>query len=287
MKPRSFSFLFLIFCLALSACNLPGRLSPDVSAVATSAAETVFAVLTPSATPTGGEVLASPPAASPTPSLTPTPCQDSAQYTTWTRNNVVYDAKESAKGLVPGATFSMAWTLKNIGTCTWNSSYRMVVDSGTALTQATSFPVLEAGKTVAPGATLSVQIEMTAPAKTGDYQTTLSLKNELGADAITLGIKTRVGKTVSQAPSSPGNLQYTYDCTSGSVNISLTWVDRASDEDAYRVYRDGSLVDELPAGSTSYTETVPAPGSYDYKVSAVNASGESSAGISVNTANCK
>ena len=32
----------------------------------------------------------------------------------------------------PGATFTKTWRLKNIGTCTWTTSYTLVFDSGDA-----------------------------------------------------------------------------------------------------------------------------------------------------------
>ena len=33
----------------------------------------------------------------------------------------------------PGATFQKTWRLKNIGTCTWTTSYALIFDSGNQL----------------------------------------------------------------------------------------------------------------------------------------------------------
>src|SRR5512142_1040922 len=55
----------------------------------------------------------------------------------------------------PGATFTKTWRLRNIGTCTWTTSYSMVFDSGTQMGNTTSvaFP-----NSVAPGATVDVSV---------------------------------------------------------------------------------------------------------------------------------
>src|SRR5512145_1793119 len=38
----------------------------------------------------------------------------------------------------PGATFKKTWRLKNIGTCTWTTSYSLVFDSGEKMGAASS-----------------------------------------------------------------------------------------------------------------------------------------------------
>ena len=285
MKAIYSALILLIISLALAACNLPGRSSQNASAIATSAAQTVQAVLSPAASPAVTQL----PPTQPLPTLTATTekCEDNAKYTAWTRNNILYDAKETKKSLAPGVAFNMSWTFQNIGSCTWNSAYKMYFDSGAPLTGATGFPILEAGKTVAPGGTVTLALTMTAPAQAGDYQSTYRLQNDQGQAVITLGIITTVGSGgSSQTLPAPGNLHYTYDCTSGSVNVSLFWVDNASGAAGYHVYRDGAQVAELPAGSATYTETVPSTGSYAYKVTAFDSSTQSSATVTVSTSGC-
>ncbi|NUQ84841.1 MAG: hypothetical protein HUU11_09020, partial [Anaerolineales bacterium] len=53
----------------------------------------------------------------------------------------------------PGATFKKTWRLKNIGTCTWTTSYSLVFDSGAQMgaPASVSFPA-----NVAPGQTIDV-----------------------------------------------------------------------------------------------------------------------------------
>ena len=85
---------------------------------------------------------------------------------------------------------------------------------------------------------------------------------------------------------SPGDLRYTYDCTTGSVNINLSWVDKSSNEDGFRIYRDGNKVGEVTAGVTSYSEVVPGTGTFEYTVAAFNGTGEAPTKVTVKTSNC-
>src|SRR5688572_4669107 len=60
----------------------------------------------------------------------------------------------------PGATFTKTWRLRNIGTCTWSTSYSLVFDSGTQMGAPASvnFP-----SSVAPGGSIDLSVTMTAP----------------------------------------------------------------------------------------------------------------------------
>jgi len=50
---------------------------------------------------------------------------------------------------------------------------------------------------------------------------------------------------------------WNFSCSGGNVTFTMEWQDRATDETGYRVYRDGNLVVELPANSTSYQIVLP------------------------------
>jgi hypothetical protein len=58
-------------------------------------------------------------------------------------------------------------------------------------------------------------------------------------------------------PQAPTIDKWDYSCGSGNLTFTVTWQDKATDEDGYRVFRDGESVAELPANSTSWTETIP------------------------------
>ncbi len=58
-------------------------------------------------------------------------------------------------------------------------------------------------------------------------------------------------------PLAPANRKWDYSCSGGNATFSLTWEDKATNETGYRIFRDGEQVAELPANSTSFTETIP------------------------------
>jgi hypothetical protein len=292
-------FRFAVILLFVLACGLPAPAAQptlDVNAISTTVAQTLQA-LTPivvasiPAQPLATQPLATQaPATQTLPAITQTPmpgCEDSALNTAWNRDRKLYDVKEVNQPLAPNAPFVMSWTFQNTGACTWDSSYLMYFESGTTLTQSPGYPVTPAGTTVAPGQSVTVDIGMTAPAKTGDYESVWRLQNNRGKTLMTFGVLLKVGSGVSAAPTRPGALRYTYDCTSGVLSVSLSWNDKADNEEGYRVYRDGALIADLSAGTTSYKDTAPIiSGNYTYVVTAFNAAGGSPAQVTADTPNC-
>lgn len=83
--------------------------------------------------------------------------------------------------------------------------------------------------------------------------------------------------------------EFKYYCNdiNHTFSFEMTWGDRADNEAGYRIFRDGWLVTELPAGSTSYAETIsmPASRSAEYSVQVYNTT--DSANISVERVTCK
>ena len=82
----------------------------------------------------------------------------------------------------PGATFTKTWRLKNIGNCTWTTSYALVFDSGEKMgaPSEVNFP-----SNVPPGATVDLTLNMTAPSNAGHYRSYWKLRN---ANKIIFGI---------------------------------------------------------------------------------------------------
>jgi len=184
--------------LVLSACNLPSNTPTEQvnpNAVFTAAAETVVAQLTQSAllNPTSAPPTAVPatntPAAPSAPTNTPGLSLPLATATTQpvvVAPTVGCDAAQFITDVtIPdgtsysaGATFIKTWRLKNIGSCTWNSSYALVFDSGTSLGGASSTPL---ASSVAPGGSIDVSINLQAPSADGTYRGFWGLTNASGA----------------------------------------------------------------------------------------------------------
>ncbi len=82
----------------------------------------------------------------------------------------------------PGAVFTKTWRLKNVGTCTWTTSYMLVFDSGDKMGGPDS---VNLPKTVAPGQTVDLTLSLTAPSAAGAYKGFWKFQN---ASAIRFGI---------------------------------------------------------------------------------------------------
>ena len=105
------------------------------------------------------------------PTLTPTPlsCSDRAQFVT---DVTIPDGTT----LAPNQTFNKVWRLKNIGTCTWNTDYKLTFISGESMS-AGDTPLQQS---VVPNATVDAGINMTAPGTVGSYRGYWELKNSSG-----------------------------------------------------------------------------------------------------------
>jgi len=75
-------------------------------------------------------------------------------------------------------------------------------------------------------------------------------------------------------------------CNEKLYRVTLNWVDQASNEDGYRLYRDGGLIATLPAGSTSYVDMPPRGGVHTYVLEAFN-DGGASAQVSLKDQGCQ
>lgn len=75
--------------------------------------------------------------------------------------------------------FTKTWRLKNVGSCTWTSGYQIVFDSGDQMSGPSS-QQLTTG-TVAPGQTIDVSVNLTAPSTPGTYKGNWKLKEPGGS----------------------------------------------------------------------------------------------------------
>jgi hypothetical protein len=74
----------------------------------------------------------------------------------------------------PGAAISKTWRLKNIGNCSWTRYYAIVFVSGS---QMGAPAVVNLPSAVAPGATVDVTVNMTAPTAAGHYRSYWKMRN--------------------------------------------------------------------------------------------------------------
>jgi len=141
--------------------------------------------VTPSHTPTPtATVTGTPPSPTPTPTITATSPVSTCDKAQFIADVTVPDDTIFA----PGTTFTKTWRLKNIGSCTWNTSYTLVFHTGEQMggPASVNFP-----STVAPGQTADLSVSLTAPNTAGTYRGYWMLKNASGA---LFGIGTKADK---------------------------------------------------------------------------------------------
>jgi hypothetical protein len=78
----------------------------------------------------------------------------------------------------PATPFLKTWRLKNVGTCTWTTGYSLIFDSGERMGGPDSVPM---PTNVAPGQTVDVSVNLSAPNAGGTYRGYWKFKNSLGA----------------------------------------------------------------------------------------------------------
>jgi hypothetical protein len=170
----------ILLSLLLSACNLrfgtgPTQTQESPDAVYTHAAETMSSELTRvagqatsttelPAVPTNTNTTAPTNTTAYTPTKTPIPCL-LVGYSDATIDVTVPDFTIMS----PGQLFTKTWRLTNIGTCTWNSSYQLVFDHGDGMGATSTYAQTLTSGTVAPGQTVDVSVNLTAPATSGTY----------------------------------------------------------------------------------------------------------------------
>jgi hypothetical protein len=169
-----YGMLALLTCLALILGSCAPAASND-SIIATSVAETVAAQDTARAQFTPTTLGPSPtltPRGSPTPLTTKAP--PTAPPTRSGNAVACYDAEYVADVTIPdgtivspGTTFWKTWSVKNTGSCTWNSSYKFVFIDGDVLGGAYvyNFPGF-----AAPDDIVEIPIQLYAPTTTGSYK---------------------------------------------------------------------------------------------------------------------
>ena len=183
--------ILLLTSVALAGCNFPGfQATPDV--FATSAAATVAMRLTQAAresliTPLAQATTPPPPplpptvtptetGLPPTPTISPTitvtevPC-DRASFIS---DVTIPDGAD----IDAGDDFTKTWRLKNTGSCTWTSGYSLIFDHGDSMDGPAS-QQLTSG-TVAPGQTVEISVDLTAPNTPGTYKGYWKLRNPSG-----------------------------------------------------------------------------------------------------------
>ena len=79
--------------------------------------------------------------------------------------------------VAPGSTFIKTWRIRNNGTTTWTTNYKLVFVSGT---QMAAQNYVNLPYNVGPGQSVDISVQMTAPTEAGSYKSEWKLVNESG-----------------------------------------------------------------------------------------------------------
>lgn len=177
MKNNQRTLIILaLISLLVSACGAPRQSREDE--LATAIAQTVAAVeaqqptqAPPQPTNTAAPLPTLPPQPTKTPynpTATPRPCNFAV---------FVSENPEDGVSFKPGESFTKTWRLKNSGTCTWNTDYRVVYYSGDDFDGVHNSHL---ANHVKPGEVMDVSYTFTAPDEPGTYETVFKIQDDDG-----------------------------------------------------------------------------------------------------------
>ncbi len=240
--------LMIAAALLLAACNMPSAASTQVPAIEQQAGTIVAATLTAQPSPTVQPTVAV---------ATPTASPSAPTVTATVKPTLKINAAGTECRRGPDAnaalvaTFDAGVTVDLAGKDNVNS-YWVVVDP-------TSHNLCWVqGAAGTPGGSYQTVAEVTPPASTS---------------------------TAPKTPARPSFVRYAFQCSFGSggteVKVDLSWPDSGDNEKGYYVYRDGTQIADLPANTTSYSDTTSAPSGHTfvYGVAAYNDAGTSAQAV--------
>ena len=320
MRRASTSVFLLLFCLVISACNIStnSQAGVKVNAVFTGAAHTLEAKLTAgpvstnqllapgdtldpnlptlepleSATESPTEPMTEPAPALPT--STPQPIASPSGTITHTpAPTAICDAAQfMADVTIPdgtvvgtGQSFTKTWRFKNIGVCTWDSSYTLIFDVGDQMGGPTSLPL---PTTVAPGAEVELSVEFLAPAQSGTYRSYWRLRNPSGVMLPIIGgykgksfyVDIRVKESVNGASASREftvsyvafSVSHSGSCAAGTYTVSANLTGTAAGEVSYSWKRSDGTSDPFSDGTVTFPNAGHQTVTYNWTTSATGIS---------------
>jgi Predicted solute binding protein len=258
------------------------KIIPVTSGETSTSTATQLPTDTPTATPTSTLT----PTQTPSPTPTPIPCH----LAKFVKDVTIPDGTT----VETNTQFTKTWRLKNMGSCTWDSSYRIAFVDGTSMSQATilSWP----GGAVSYGESVDLSISLVAPIYPGSYQgnymllapdgTYFGLGLENKAFWVRISAISTPTVTPNPAPPAPGIVSPSNGeifCVGSSVLLDWNEPYDASGITAYNLkiwrYDDKSAnwvkwLDEIVSASTTeYTTPAYDLGNYAWTIAAQDSEG--------------
>lgn len=180
-KFSPFIVLLIILLTVQLACNLPGgdSATPDPFA-------TLNGLYTASAQTQAAAGTATPGLPQPTVTLAGSPTATNQAVTLQPAQTSKCDAAQFLAdvtypdgSIVPrNTTFVKIWRIRNVGTCTWSTSYAIVFSGGDGMSAPTTVAM---PGSVAPGQYIEIPVTLKSPGTDGNYRGYWKLRNTAGA----------------------------------------------------------------------------------------------------------
>jgi len=171
--------------LSLLIVSLSCTIGKDQGAVETSVAQTVDAE-GQTEEPTE---LAQPPTITPEPSITAGPGQPTVTPKPCNKAEMVSETIPDDTEFNPNDNFVKSWRMRNIGTCTWSTSYKLVFYGGEQMSGPASKNLTT---NVAPGEAVDVLIDLKAPGSDGTYKGIWKMQSDDGQNYAQFWVQIKV-----------------------------------------------------------------------------------------------
>ena len=215
-----------------------------------------------------------PPATQPTstPAVTTTPatCVDGMEYVA--DLNLDDNNMKSPPQMNPGQSFRKGWRIRNTGTCTWDSRYRLTYDGGNSPASSMGGQPTPIQGQVPPGAVYDIFVDLVAPIKPGIYQGFWVLRNNFDlkfGNRIWVGIEVPAPPTATPLPTqtpSPG-ISFTVDRTQIFAGECVTFRWNVTNVQAVYFYQQGQPWQQhLVSSNGSSVECPPQTTVYELRV---------------------
>jgi len=214
----------------------------------------------------GQEVLL--PTPTPGPTSTPKPPSECLDGMSFVAHPNGEGSSSNPIQVAPGQKFTKVWTVQNTGTCTWDSSYKLVFASGDRM--GGQPPSIQG--TVAPGQNYDIAVDMTAPLYSGSYQGIWQMVNGQGTafgQRLRVYVQVVAGPTATPAPTQTpiAGIVFTVDRDQINYGECVNFYWKVENVKEVYFYKEGEdWRDNGVAGEGTQTECPPATLNYYLRV---------------------
>ncbi len=176
MKAKSCLIVIVLFVILISACSPAPTAEPTQPPPTETPVPPTETQVPPTLPATDTPV--PPTEAATTVSVTQAPAATNIPDCTNVADFVADVTVQDNTNFNPGESFVKTWRLKNSGTCTWGPDYALVFGHGTQMDAPVTTPLT----TAAPGQTIDISVDMTAPTQAGTYIGYYSIRDSADQD---------------------------------------------------------------------------------------------------------